>query len=242
MILVPAIDIINGQCVRLTKGVYDTKKVYSESPVEVAKRFEGAGLTHLHVVDLDGARAKHIVNANVLEAIATQTSLHVDFGGGIKSANDLQTAFDCGAAQVTLGSIAVSEHQLVLEWLSKYGASKLILGADAKNRRIATHGWEKDSGLDVVTFVQDYVQKGFTNVLCTDVAKDGMLEGPSLELYKELIDKIDGISLIASGGVTTLDDLYQCRELGCTAAVIGKAIYDGKISLKELEHYQLEQN
>ena len=242
MILIPAIDIINGQCVRLTKGVYDTKKVYSESPVEVAKRFEGAGLTHLHVVDLDGARAKHIVNAKVLEAIATQTSLHVDFGGGIKSANDLQTAFDCGAAQVTLGSIAVSEHQLVLEWLSIYGASKLILGADAKNRRIATHGWEKDSGLDVVTFVQDYVQKGFTNVLCTDVAKDGMLEGPSLELYKELIDKIDGISLIASGGVTTLDDLYQCRELGCTAAVIGKAIYDGKISLKELEHYQLEQN
>ena len=242
MILVPAIDIINGQCVRLTKGVYDTKKVYSESTVEVAKRFEGAGLTHLHVVDLDGARAKHIVNAKVLEAIATQTSLHVDFGGGIKSANDLQTAFDCGAVQVTLGSIAVSEHQLVLEWLSKYGASKLILGADAKNRRIATHGWEKDSGLDVVTFVQDYVQKGFTNVLCTDVAKDGMLEGPSLELYKELIDKIDGISLIASGGVTTLDDLYQCRELGCTAAVIGKAIYESKISLKELEHYQLEQN
>ena len=204
MILVPAIDIINGQCVRLTKGVYDTKKVYSESPVEVAKRFEGAGLTHLHVVDLDGARAKHIVNAKVLEAIATQTSLDVDFGGGIKSANDLQTAFDCGAAQVTLGSIAVTEHQLVLEWLSKYGASKLILGADAKNRRIATHGWEKDSGLDVVTFVQDYVKKGFTNVLCTDVAKDGMLEGPSLELYKELIDKVDGISLVASGGVTTL--------------------------------------
>jgi len=242
MILVPAIDIINGQCVRLTKGVYDTKKVYSESPVEVAKRFEGAGLTHLHVVDLDGARAKHIVNAKVLEAIATQTSLDVDFGGGIKSANDLQTAFDCGAAQVTLGSIAVTEHQLVLEWLSKYGASKLILGADAKNRRIATHGWEKDSGLDVVTFVQDYVKKGFTNVLCTDVAKDGMLEGPSLELYKELIDKVDGISLVASGGVTTLDDLYQCRELGCSAAVIGKAIYENKISLKELEHYQLEQN
>ena len=242
MILIPAIDVIKGQCVRLTKGDYDTKKVYNESPVEVAKAFEGAGLTHVHVVDLDGARAKHIVNAKVLEEIASKTSLQVDFGGGIKSATDLQTAFDCGASQVTLGSIAVSAPELVLEWLEKFGSERLILGADAKNRRIATHGWEQDSGLDVIDFVKDYTQKGFEYVLCTDVAKDGMLQGPSLELYYELLEELPEIALIASGGVTTMDDIYQCAELGCAAAVIGKAIYEGKISLKELETYQLEQN
>lgn len=242
MILIPAIDIINGQCVRLTKGDYDTKKVYNESPVEVAKAFEGAGLTHVHVVDLDGARAKHIVNAKVLEKIATKTALQVDFGGGIKSAADLQTAFDCGAAQVTLGSIAVTAPDLVGEWLDVFGSERLILGADAKNRRIATHGWEQDSGIDVLGFVKDYAQKGFEYVLCTDVAKDGMLAGPSLELYYELLEELPEIALIASGGVTTLDDLYQLEELGCAAAIIGKAIYEGKISLKELETYQLEQN
>ena len=242
MILVPAIDIINGQCVRLTKGDYDTKKVYSKSPLEVAKAFEGAGLTHVHVVDLDGARAKHIVNSKVLEAIATKTSLQVDFGGGIKSKIDLQTAFDCGASMVTLGSIAVSNPELVLEWLETFGAEKLILGADAKDRCIATHGWEQDSGIDVLDFVKNYTQKGFEHVLCTDVAKDGMLAGPSLELYFELIAAMPDISLIASGGITTMDDIYQCAELGCSAAVIGKAIYEGKIALKELENYQLEQN
>lgn len=242
MILIPAIDVIKGQCVRLTKGDYDTKKVYNESPVEVAKAFEGAGLTHVHVVDLDGARAKHIVNAKVLEEIASKTSLQVDFGGGIKSATDLQTAFDCGASQVTLGSIAVSAPELVLEWLEKFGSERLILGADAKNRRIATHGWEQDSGLDVIDFVKDYTQKGFEYVLCTDVAKDGMLQGPSLELYYELLEELPEIALIASGGVTTMDDIYQCAELGCAAAVIGKAIYEGNISLKELEQYQTEQN
>lgn len=242
MILVPAIDIINGQCVRLTKGDYDTKKVYNESPVEVAKAFEGAGLTHVHVVDLDGARAKHIVNAKVLEEIVTKTTLQVDFGGGIKSDTDLQTAFDCGAAQVTLGSIAVTSPELVQGWLSQFGAERLILGADAKNRRIATHGWEKDSGIDVLNFVKDYAKKGFEYVLCTDVAKDGMLAGPSLELYYELLEQTPEISLIASGGVTTLDDLYQLEELGCEAAIIGKAIYEGKISLKALENFQSEQN
>ena len=242
MILIPAIDIIDGQCVRLTKGVYDTKTVYSDSPLDVAKRFEGAGITHLHLVDLDGARAKHIVNANILESIATQTTLKVDFGGGIKSAKDLQTAFDCGAAQVTLGSIVVTQPALVLEWLEAYGGDQLILGADAKNRHIATHGWQQDSGIDVLDFVKDYVQKGFTNVLCTDVAKDGMLEGPSFELYKELLATVDGISLIASGGVSTMDDVYACRELGCAAAVVGKAIYEGNIALKDLETYQLNQN
>ena len=241
MILVPAIDIINGQCVRLTKGDYDTKKVYNESPVEVAKAFEGAGLTHVHVVDLDGARDKHIVNAKVLEQIATQTSLQVDFGGGIKSETDLQTALDCGASQVTLGSIAVSEPELVREWLEKFGSEQLILGADAKNRRIATHGWEQDSGLDVIDFIKEYAQKGFEYVLCTDVAKDGMLAGPSLELYYEILEQLPELSLIASGGVTTMDDIYQCAELGCTAAIIGKAIYEDKLSLKELERYQTEQ-
>ena len=242
MILVPAIDIINGQCVRLTKGNYDTKKVYNESPMEVAKAFEGAGLTHIHIVDLDGARAKHIVNAKVLEAIATKTSLIIDFGGGIKSESDLQTAFDCGATKVTLGSVAVDSPKLVLEWLQKFGADKLILGADAKNRRIATHGWEKDSGIDILDFIKNYSTKGFKHVLCTDVAKDGMLQGPSLELYYELLEELPEIALIASGGITTMDDIYQCAELGCAAAVIGKAIYERKISLKELEQYQTEQN
>lgn len=242
MNLIPAIDIINGQCVRLTKGAYDTKKVYSESPVDVAKSFQDAGLTHVHVVDLDGARAKHIVNYKILEQIATQTSLVVDFGGGIKSETDVHTAFDCGARQVTLGSIAVDAPELILDWLEKFGAERLILGADAKNRRIATHGWEKDSGIDVFDFVKDYAAKGFAYVLCTDVAKDGMLAGPSLELYYELLAELPEIALIASGGVTTMDDLYQLEELGCTAAIIGKAIYEGKISLKELEKYQLEQS
>lgn len=241
MIIIPAIDIINGQCVRLTKGDYDTKKVYNESPVEVAKAFEGAGLSHVHVVDLDGARAQHIVNAKVLEEIATQTSLQVDFGGGIKSETDLQTAFDCGASQVTLGSIAVSDPELVLEWLGKFGVDQFILGADAKNRRVATHGWEQDSGIDVIEFVKDYTQKGFEYVLCTDVAKDGMLAGPSLELYYELMEELPEIALIASGGVTSMDDIYQCAEFGCAAVVVGKAIYEGKIALKELERYQTEQ-
>lgn len=240
MILIPAIDIINGQCVRLTKGDYNTKKVYNESPLEVAKAFEGAGLTHVHVVDLDGALAKHIVNAKVLEEIASKTSLQVDFGGGIKSETDLQTAFDCGASQVTLGSIAVSAPELVLEWLEKFGAAQLILGADAKNRRIATHGWEQDSGLDVIDFIKDYTQKGFEFVLCTDIAKDGMLKGPSLGLYFELLQQFPDIALIASGGVTTMDDIYQCAELGCAAAIIGKAIYEGKISLTDIEQYHSE--
>jgi phosphoribosylformimino-5-aminoimidazole carboxamide ribotide isomerase len=177
-----------------------------------------------------------------LEAIATQTNLQVDFGGGIKSERDLQIAFDCGAAQVTLGSIAVVEPQLVLDWLDQYGADQLLLGADAKNRRIATHGWEQDSGIDVLEFVQDFSKKGFTNVLCTDVSKDGMLAGPSLELYGELLNEVEGLSLIASGGVSSMKDLYACHELGCSAAVVGKAIYEGKIELKELETYQLNQS
>ena len=242
MRIIPAIDIIDGKCVRLSRGDFNTKTIYNDNPVEVAKMFQDSGIQSIHLVDLDGAKAKHIINWKVLEEISNATSLIIDFGGGVRTDKDIEIAFNSGASQVTGGSIAVKSPEVFEGWLQKYGSEKLILGADAKNRRIATHGWEKDSGLDVVTFVQDYVQKGFTNVLCTDVAKDGMLEGPSLELYKELIDKIDGISLIASGGVTTLDDLYQCRELGCTAAVIGKAIYESKISLKELEHYQLEQN
>ena len=242
MKLLPAIDLRGGKVVRLLKGDYDRQTTYGDDPVAQAQAFEAAGASWLHVVDLDGARAKNIVNAKVLEAIATQTNLQVDFGGGIKSERDLQTAFDCGAAQVTLGSIAVVEPQLVLEWLDRYGADQLILGADAKNRRIATHGWEQDSGLDVLDFVKDFTKKGFTNVLCTDVAKDGMLEGPSLDLYRELISEVEGLFLIASGGVSAMDDLYACRELGCSAAVVGKAIYEGKIGLKELETYQLNQS
>lgn len=234
MILIPAIDIINGQCVRLTKGAYDTKTVYNNSPLEVAKQFEDAGLTHVHLVDLDGARAKHVVNANILESIATQTALTIDFGGGVKSEQDLQTVFDCGATQVTLGSVAVSRPELVFQWMDRYGADRLILGADAKNRQIATHGWENDSGIDVHDFVNAYVQKGFTNVVCTDVDKDGMLNGPSIELYTEIINNHPEIGLIASGGVSCVQDLQRLKAIGCKATIIGKAIYEGKISLQEL--------
>ncbi|MBL6647115.1 MAG: 1-(5-phosphoribosyl)-5-[(5-phosphoribosylamino)methylideneamino]imidazole-4-carboxamide isomerase [Flavobacteriaceae bacterium] len=242
MRIIPAIDIIDGKCVRLTKGDYDTKKVYNESPVEVAKAFEGAGLTHVHVVDLDGARAKHIVNAKVLEQIAMQTSLQVDFGGGIKSETDLQTAFDCGASQVTLGSIAVSEPELVGEWLEKFGAEQLILGADAKDRRIATHGWEETSDLDVIDFVKDYQKIGVSYVICTDVSKDGMLAGPSFALYQELLNEVPNIKLIASGGISAFSELPQLAAMGCEGVIIGKAIYENRISLKTLEKYILNPN
>lgn len=234
MRIIPAIDIIDGKCVRLTKGDYNTKKVYNENPLEVAKEFEANGIQYLHLVDLDGAKSKHIVNHKILENIATKTNLKVDFGGGLKSDDDLRIAFESGANQITGGSIAANNPEVFLKWLEKYGAEKIILGADCKNRKIATNGWLEASELDVVDFIKDYESKGIAYVICTDIAKDGMLQGTSNDLYQEIISE-SKVKLIASGGVASIQDLELVKALGCEGAILGKAIYEGNITLKELQ-------
>ena len=239
MRIIPAIDIINGQCVRLTKGDYSTKKVYNENPLEVAKMFEDIGIEYLHVVDLDGAKAQHIINHKTLETIATKTSLKVDFGGGLKSDEDLKIAFDSGANQITGGSIAVKNPVKFLNWLETYGNDKIILGADCFNQKIAIQGWQEESDKEVIEFIKDYVNKGISYVICTDIAKDGMLQGPSLDLYKTIINTVTPVKLIASGGISNFDELPKLADLGCEGVIIGKAIYEGIISLKQLETYQL---
>ena len=233
MRIIPAIDIIDGKCVRLTKGDYSTKKVYNEDPLEIAKEFEGNGIQYLHLVDLDGARSGKIINHKVLSEIASKTSLNIDFGGGLKSDSDLKIAFDSGATQITGGSIAVKDRDTFINWLDQFGAEKIILGADYKDRMIATNGWQEGSELDVLDFIQGYEARGVRSVISTDIAKDGMLQGPSLELYKEILEKTN-VELIASGGVSNMQDLYDLKELGCNGAIVGKAIYEGNISLKEL--------
>ncbi|MEC4113560.1 1-(5-phosphoribosyl)-5-[(5-phosphoribosylamino)methylideneamino]imidazole-4-carboxamide isomerase [Myroides pelagicus] len=233
MRIIPAIDIINGQCVRLSKGDYSTSKVYNTNPVEVAKQFEDAGIKYLHVVDLDGAKSKKIVNAKTLEQIATQTTLQIDFGGGIKNTVDMATAFNSGARQVTVGSIAATEPDLFLEWLSLYGSDKVILGADCKQRKIMTQGWLNSADTDVLVFIQSYEQKGVKYSIVTDIEKDGMLNGPAIELYNEILSN-SRVKLIASGGLTTVEELYALKKIGCEGVIIGKAIYEGKITLKEL--------
>lgn len=240
MRLIPAIDIIEGQCVRLSKGDYDTKKVYNEDPLEVAKAFEDSGIEYLHLVDLDGAKSKHIVNHKILESIATKTDLKIDFGGGLKSDKDLKIAFECGAQQITGGSIAVTDKALFLDWVSKFGADKVILGADAKDGKIATGGWKESSDLDIEKFIRDFTKEGIEYVISTDIAKDGMLQGPSVDLYKSILDNNPGLKLIASGGISNLQDLEDVYEIGCEGVIIGKAIYENRISLKELEHFVLE--
>lgn len=245
MRIIPAIDIIDGKCVRLSKGDYNTKKIYNESPLEVAKSFEGAGIQYLHVVDLDGAKAKHIINHKVLEQIATKTNLKIDFGGGLKTDEDLKIAFNSGASQITGGSIAVKNPEIFQEWLIKFGSDKIILGADCNNENIAISGWLEESDLKVIPFIQDYQKKGASYVICTDISKDGMLEGPSFELYKRILKKChserseEPIKLIASGGISTFDELPKLAELGCEGVIIGKAIYENRISLKQLENYIL---
>lgn len=234
MRIIPAIDIIDGKCVRLTKGDYATKKIYNENPLEVAKEFEANGIKYLHLVDLDGAKASKIVNHKVLEQVSTNTSLKIDFGGGLKSDEDLKIAFDAGASQITGGSIAVKNAELFEQWLEQYGAERIILGADSHNRKIMTHGWQRGSALDVVEFITDYVKKGITYVIPTDIAKDGMLEGAANSLYKEILSK-SKIKLIASGGVASIEDIHQLEAIGCDGVIIGKAIYEGRISMKELE-------
>ena len=237
MRIIPAIDIIDGKCVRLTRGDYTTKKVYNENPIEVAKAFEGAGIQYLHLVDLDGAKAKHIVNYKVLEQITSKTTLKIDFGGGLKSDEDLHIAFNSGAKQITGGSIAIKNPKIFEGWITKYGGTKIILGADAQNEKIAVNGWQEESEMNVIPFIQSYETKGVKYVICTDIAKDGMLEGPSFELYKRILNESKDIRLIASGGVTSIDDINQLEDLGCEGAIVGKAIYEGHIKLRDLETY-----
>lgn len=234
MRIIPAIDIIDGKCVRLSKGDYRTQKVYNEDPLEVALQFEGAGIKYLHLVDLDGAKSKKIVNYKTLELLARKTGLHIDFGGGIKSDQDIKIAFESGAKQITGGSIAVDQPELFTRWLQTYGSGKIILGADCKNRKIATHGWLEKSTWDVIEFIQDFESKGIESVICTDIDKDGMLQGPSINLYREIL-RNSQVQLIASGGVHSLKDLEELKNIGCEGAIIGKAIYEGKITLKALE-------
>ena len=232
--LIPAIDIIDGKCVRLSQGDYDTKKVYNENPLEVAKEFEANGIRRLHVVDLDGAKSKHVVNYRTLEMIATRTSLVIDFGGGIKTDEDMRIAFENGAQMVTLGSVAVKNPDLFKKWLIQYGAEKIILGADAKNKRIAVSGWMEDSSQELIPFLHDYTKEGIYKVLCTDISKDGMLQGPSIELYKEIMKEFPKMHLIASGGVSCLEDIIALEEAGIPAVVFGKALYEGRITMKDL--------
>lgn len=236
--LIPAIDIIDGKCVRLTKGDYDQKKVYNDDPVEVAKQFESLGFRRLHVVDLDGAKSKHIVNVDVLKAITSATNLIVDFGGGIKTDNDIELAFANGASLVTIGSIAVTQPELFASWLEKYGADRIILGADVRKGKISINGWKEDSAEDLLPFLKYYINKGVINVLCTEISKDGMLEGPATDLYKEVMAEYPNLNLIASGGISSNEDIKELNRHGIPSVVFGKAIYEGKIDMKELWDWQ----
>ena len=232
--LIPAIDIIEGQCVRLTKGDYDQKTVYRDSPAEVAKEFEEIGFKRLHVVDLDGAKSKHIVNSEVLRRITTDTQLVVDFGGGIKTDEDIEKAFTAGASMVTIGSIAVTNPDLFMGWLEKYGAERIILGADVRHGKVSINGWKEDSSEDLLPFLKKYVDAGVKNVLCTEISKDGTLTGPAIELYQSMMTAYPELHLIASGGVSSIDDIKALEAAGIPAVVFGKAIYEGKINLNEL--------
>ena len=243
MRIIPAIDIIDGKCVRLSKGDYNTKIIYNENPLEVAKEFEAHGIEYLHLVDLDGAKSSQIVNYKILEQIASKTKLKIDFGGGLKSDADLKIAFESGANQITGGSIAVKNRPIFEKWIAEYGADKIILGADANNEKVAVSGWLEDSNEDLIPFIQDYQNKGIQYVICTDIAKDGMLEGPSFDLYAKILKQCNvkssgvEIKLIASGGISTFDELPKLAELGCEGTIIGKAIYEGRISMKQLEDF-----
>ena len=249
MRIIPAIDIIEGKCVRLTKGDYNTKKIYNENPLEVAKEFEAAGIQYLHVVDLDGAKASQIINYKLLEQIATKTNLKIDFGGGLKADKDLEIAFNSGANQITGGSIAVKNPAVFKSWITKFGAEKIILGADFYpdnlGGKIATNGWQEESSLELIPFITDYQQKGIQYVICTDISKDGMLQGPSFETYSKILNECEvepaktSLKLIASGGISTFNELPKLAALGCEGVIIGKAIYENKISLKQLENFIL---
>ncbi|WP_298389816.1 1-(5-phosphoribosyl)-5-[(5-phosphoribosylamino)methylideneamino]imidazole-4-carboxamide isomerase [Hydrotalea sp.] len=237
MQIIPAIDIIDGKCVRLTEGDYQQKKIYNENPLEVAKMFEDAGIQRLHLVDLDGAKNSGVMNWKVLEAIAVNTRLAIDFGGGIKTGEDVQLVLNAGATYVTVGSIAVKNQALFTEWLQQFGVKKFLLGADVKNGCIAIHGWLETTNVQVKDFMAIYLALGVQQIFCTDVSKDGRMEGPSIELYQHLISNLPNLQLIASGGVSTLQDLIHLKAIGCSGAIIGKAIYENKISLNDLVQF-----
>lgn len=236
--IVPAIDIIDGKCVRLSQGDYNEKKVYNEDPLEVAKMFEDHGIRRLHLVDLDGAKAKHIVNHAVLERIASNTSLVIDFGGGVQSDYDIEMAFNSGASMVTGGSIAVRDKELFSCWLQKFGNERIILGADCKDHKIAVSGWQESTSLDITDFIKEYKEKGISKVVCTDISKDGMLQGPSIDLYEEILSIFPDLYLIASGGVSCMQDILDLEKAGVPAVIIGKAIYENRVTLDELNRLQ----
>jgi phosphoribosylformimino-5-aminoimidazole carboxamide ribotide isomerase len=235
MIIIPAIDLIDGKCVRLSKGDYNTKKIYNQNPLEVAKEFEGNGLEYLHLVDLDGAKKGEVVNWKVLDKIANNTNLKIDFSGGIKTKAAVEMAFGLGANELTIGSLALKNKDEFLFWISQFGANKFILGADVMDEKIAVHGWLETSDLSIFDYLKDYIKYGITKVMCTDISKDGMLQGPSFELYKNILKQFPTLNLIASGGVSNIEDVNQLNKLGCHAAIIGKAFYEGKILLSELK-------
>ena len=254
MRIIPAIDIIDGKCVRLSKGDYSTKKVYNENPLEVAKKFQDHGIEYLHLVDLDGAKSKHIVNHKVLESIASKTNLKIDFGGGLKSDEDLKIAFNSGANQITGGSIAIKDPEIFMDWLEKYGNDKIILGADANNEKVAVSGWLEESDKKLIPFIKGYENAGVKYIICTDISRDGMLQGPSFKLYKRILaecnvsstvqsgEKSIQLKLVASGGISMFDELPKLAQIGCEGTIIGKAIYEGRISLKQLENYIINKN
>ncbi|MCC6516324.1 MAG: 1-(5-phosphoribosyl)-5-[(5-phosphoribosylamino)methylideneamino]imidazole-4-carboxamide isomerase [Chitinophagales bacterium] len=237
MLIIPAIDIIEGKCVRLSKGDYDTKKIYNDNPLEVAKEFEANGITQLHLVDLDGAKSGKVVNWKVLESIASKTKLHIDFSGGIKTKEAANQAFELGAAQITVGSLAAKNSKEFVDWIWEFGEEKLILGADVIKDKIAIHGWQESSTKDIYEYLDFYFEEGIDYVLCTDVSKDGMLQGPAIELYKDIIKEYEEIKLIASGGVSCMRDLEQLKEIGCYAAIVGKSLYENKISFSDLQSF-----
>ena len=237
MDIIPAIDLIDGKCVRLSQGDYDRKTIYNENPLEVAKAFEDHGIRRLHLVDLDGAKAHHIVNHKVLENISTHTSLVIDFGGGLKTDDDLRIAFECGAQMITGGSIAVKSPDVFESWITSFGADKIILGADVKEEKIAVTGWTEDTDLLLLPFLKNYINKGIQKVICTDISKDGMLQGPSIELYKKILTAFPDLYLVASGGVSSMADMEALAEAGLPAVIFGKAIYEGRIALKDLRPF-----
>jgi phosphoribosylformimino-5-aminoimidazole carboxamide ribotide isomerase len=237
MEIIPAIDLIGGKCVRLSKGDFDQKIIYSDAPLEVAKSFEAAGIKRLHIVDLDGARGKTLSNVKVLETIAKNTSLIIDFGGGIKKTEDLRRVFDGGASMVSVGSVTVKDPGMFENWICEFGAEKFLPGADVLNKNIKIHGWKEDTGIDIFSFIEALMEKEISQVFCTDISKDGMLQGPATALYKEILLRFPSLKLIASGGISSFDDLAVLKETGCSGAIVGKAIYENKISLKQLENF-----
>jgi phosphoribosylformimino-5-aminoimidazole carboxamide ribotide isomerase len=237
MTIIPAIDIIDGKCVRLTKGNYEQKKIYNDNPAEVAKQFEAVGVTRLHLVDLDGAKAGKVVNLSVLEKIASTTKLHIDFGGGVKAINDVEDIFNAGALMVTIGSLAVKQTNVVKEWILKYGAHKFFIGADVLDEKIKISGWLEDTGINIFDFIANWVNIGAVNIFCTDISKDGVLQGPSIDLYKKIIASQPHIQLVASGGVSNVEDVKHLKQIGCGGVIIGKAIYEGRITMDQLVNY-----